>query len=226
MTNRVIIVLLVLAVSMQATTIYRSYHKSVPPTGTAIRDAPTNSFMDLAGLPMRGVPTSSIVLVEFSDYECPFCSRYAKGVGRTIQQKYVETGQVQYAFANNPLPIHSSARRLAIAAICLGLQDRFWDMHDLIFEAAPRTPEQILDTVSRLNLDSREFKTCQERSESVEQQIEHEVVIASQLGLRGTPAFAVGTIVSPGRARIHKLIVGAQPERVFAEAIRAVKLPQ
>jgi protein-disulfide isomerase len=223
MINRLILMFLVLTAAMQATLIYRSYRKSPPPTGTSIRDAPQSAFMDLKGMQTRGAPGSRIVLIEFSDYECPYCSRHANSVGRTIQKQYVDSGQVQYVFANNPLPMHSNARWLAVAAICAGSQELYWDMHDLLFESVPKTQGQMLEAISGLGLDSEEFNTCRERNTSAENQIDRDIAKAKQLGLTGTPAFALGTIVSPGRAKIQKLIVGAQPERVFADAIAALR---
>src|SRR6266850_6555168 len=145
--NRLVLPLVVLTVVMQATILYRQYR---PPTLTGqppsakelVVDAAKDSIMDLDGLPTKG-NNGNLVLVEFSDYECPFCARHANGVAQQLEQKYISTGRIRYAFANNPLPIHQNAKFLASAAICAGKQGRYWGMHDRLFSAQPKSKDQV-----------------------------------------------------------------------------------
>src|SRR5687768_9487903 len=84
---------------------------------------------------VRGSVTAKLILVEFTDFECPFCGRHASTVYRELQRRYVDTGELQYVFRHLPLEqIHPSARRAAEAAECAGDQGKFWELHDRFFE--------------------------------------------------------------------------------------------
>lgn len=150
-------------------------------------------YLDLAASPQRGSIDSPIVLVEFADYECPFCQRHAVSVGRQIlDSELIESGTMPYVFANNPLPSHPNARFLATAALCAGQQGRFWQMHGALFESLPRTEESVKSLASELDIDSVDFERRLVHHPELDAQIDMEMGIAGDLGLTGTPGFALG----------------------------------
>jgi protein-disulfide isomerase len=164
----------------------------------------------MSGLPVQGSPSSRVAIVEFSDYECPYCARHAKSVFIEVKEQFVETGKVRYLFANNPLKIHQNAEVLAAAAICAGQQDHYWSMHDALFELMPRSIAEILALASRLNLNEARLQQCIDNDPAPRVRIEQDMQNAQALSLGSTPAFAIGHVISD-RIKIAKLIIGAQP---------------
>jgi protein-disulfide isomerase len=128
MTSRLILVLLTLTALMQVSIMYRQGGRTDPAVREPVRIAPEGAVVELVDMPVEGSKEASVVLIEFSDYECPFCQRHATGVGQELRGKYVTTGSIRYAFANNPLPMHQNARFMAAAAICAGQQEYYWQM--------------------------------------------------------------------------------------------------
>jgi len=91
-----------------------------------VQDAPVDTTLDTGGMPSLGSGDAPIVLVEFSDFECPFCKRHARGVMALLRDNLVTTGRLRYVIANLPLAKHANATKLATAAICAGAQGRYW----------------------------------------------------------------------------------------------------
>jgi protein-disulfide isomerase len=91
--------------------------------------------LNLDGLTLQGADDAMLVLVEFSDFECPYCRRHSTGVFKELIREFVESGQMMYGFAHNPLTdIHPLARSLSAAAICADRQGLFWPMHDALYD--------------------------------------------------------------------------------------------
>lgn len=86
----------------------------------------TKRYVDLVDFPVKGSAQAKAVVVEFSDYECPFCARHATTVLPELMKRFVDGGIVRYALANNPLPMHRNADWLARMALCAGEQGRYW----------------------------------------------------------------------------------------------------
>lgn len=221
-TNRVILVLLTTTVLMQA---YIAYRQVVPAGAVAaVQDAPDGAVVELAGMPLQGSRDTRIVLVEFSDYECPFCKQHATGVGKDLIENYVSTGRIRYAFANNPLDIHGSAVLMARAAICAGEQGRYWDMHDLIFEKqdSARARATLSGLAAEISLDADAFAACLDEGTIPSERISSDLKTAAELGLTATPGFALGRFEG-NVLRIYKLITGAQQLSSFESAIEELE---
>jgi protein-disulfide isomerase len=168
--------------------------------------------VDISGMPSKG--TGKKVLIEFSDFECPFCIKHARTTSPLIDAQYVETGKIKTVFVNNPLPIHANANRFATYALCAGEQDQYWPMHDELFADQPK------DTsfVSSLGLDSDLFNRCTFRSE-IQEEVAKEKGMSAKLGFAGTPSFGLGIEDTPNHVRLIKIINGAQPLEVFKKEI-------
>ena len=170
-------------------------------------------------MPTEGDIGAKVVLIEFSDYECPFCQRHASGVRREIQEHYVATGLILQAFANNPLPIHPDARFMATVAICADAQGYFWEIHDRLFESKAATRGTVMTLVEDLDFDRPTFESCLDESPLPAEIIDRDVKSALALGLTGTPGFAIGRIDSEGFVEVEVLISGAQAFSVFQAAL-------
>jgi len=219
MKDRVLTGLIAVVLLIQLWLVYRQYRPPVAPHTAPVQDV-HDLEMDLGGLPLLGNKSAKVALVEFSDFECPFCQRYATSVGQEVRTRFVSPGYVLYAFANNPLPIHSNAKLLASSALCVGA-DRFWEMHDLIFRRQLKTMEEVLSVGKDLGLDDSVFRQCIEAGDVPTLRIAEDMKWAKRLGLNGTPAFAVG-VMGNDRLAIQKIIVGAQPFEVFERTVNAV----
>lgn len=220
--NRLIVAMLALTIALQGILLYQQRKIVVKPPAdrTALSDAPKGSVVTLDGLPIRGNPQAQIVAIEFSDYECPFCSRYATTVAKEVDDRFIRTGKIQYAFANNPLPMHRNAQLLAMAAICSGEQNHYWEMHDGLFLDKPQDRTAIVRVAENLGVANPKFEACLDGP--IVSQIGKDQKVAQQLNLTATPGFAIGIKESTGRVTIKKLIIGAQPIEVFEKAILSV----
>jgi protein-disulfide isomerase len=146
---------------------------------------------------VQGPPDAPITLVEFSDYECPFC-KAAEPVLKQVLARYPT--QVKLVFKNFPLDSHPKARPAAEAALCAGEQGKFWEMHAKLFEKAPQiAPEQIASIAAEAGLDAKKLDECMQ-AKRFAAQIDADLAEGKKAGVAGTPAFYVnGVPISGGR---------------------------
>lgn len=217
-TGRINTALLTLTIALQGVMLHQM-HSTRPRAPEPVRSPPKDAVLDVSAMPALGSVGANVFLVEFSDFECPFCRRHAVGVLNDLKRQYVQTGKVRYVFANNPLPIHQNARILATSAICAGQQARYWDLHDRLFQSQPKTEDDIRRLAADMKLERSAFDACMGDEAGATKVIDADTKIARELGLLSTPSFAVGTAVGEGRVRLHKIVVGAQSFEVFQSVI-------
>ena len=159
---------------------------------------------------VKGDDDAPVTIYEFSDYQCPFCGRFYTDTLPLIEENYVKTGKVRLVFKDFPLEsIHPEALPAAIAARCAGDQDKFWEMHDKLFEN-----QRVLGNsnykqwAQEFGLDAGEFADCID-SKKYLSAVRKDLVEGQQNGIQGTPGFVVA----------GRLISGAQPFSVFQAAI-------
>jgi protein-disulfide isomerase len=216
-TNSIIIVLLCVTITLQGYRLYRDYN---PPSRPAtVRDAPVNAILETRDLPAEGEQQAKVALVQFSDYECPFCARHAAGVAAEIKNRFISTGLVRHVFVNLPIQSHASATLLAKAAICAGSQNHYWEMHNRLFVDNPRTRPEIVYLAEKLSLSVENFEACLD-SPAASSRVESDTAVAKELQIRSTPSFAVGHLNQNGQVTVQKIISGAQPFSVFEETLR------
>ena len=167
--------------------------------------------------PVLGADDAPVTVVEFADYQCPFCQRFSQNVFPRLEKEYIDTGKVRWVVLNMPLAFHKDAREAAQAALCAGDQGRFWEMRELLF-ANPKklAAEYLAGYAGDLSLDVEAFEACLD-SERHLAEIDEDARDASRVGLTGTPSFVVGK--SAGDAVSGKVIVGARPHGAFQQAI-------
>jgi protein-disulfide isomerase len=182
----------------------------------------SNVTMNLSRAPFKGSPASKVIMVEVSDFECPFCARYARDTGPQVLKQYADSNKIGYAFVHLPLPIHKFAPKASEAAACAGDQGRFWEMHDVLFAKpgtalAPAYLPGKADQVPGLN--KAAYTSCLESSKHAAY-IKSDMTMVAPYGIRGTPAFFIGSM-DPGtklfRAAVR--IIGAKPFAVFQQAL-------
>ena len=173
----------------------------------------------IANEPSKGKGTAKVAVIEFSDYQCPFCSRYSKDTLPQIATDYIDTGKVKYVFRDLPLSFHKQAFKAAEAAHCAGAEGKFWEMHDTMFQnQAALAPEQLTAHAKTLGLDEGSFQQCLD-SGRFAADINKDIAEAGAVGITGTPAFLVGVIQPDGRVKVVKKLSGARPYADFKAAI-------
>ncbi len=184
----------------------------VPSREAPVRTAPSvdlNSLMDDDSV--EGDPDAPVTIVEFSDYECPFCARFYSQTLGQIRKDYVETGKVKIVFRDFPLSFHQNAQKAAEAAECSGEQDKYYEMHDVLFDKGVVGG---VDTFKQyavdIGLDVSEFNECLDSGEMASE-VEKDFLDGQSAGVQGTPAFFIN----------GKLLSGAQPYSAFKQVIDA-----
>jgi protein-disulfide isomerase len=183
--------------------------------------------VSIEGATVKGDASASVVLIEYSDYRCPYCSRAETDILPEITRRYIDTGRIQLAFRHHPMEqLHPGATKAAEAALCAGRQGRFWQMHSALFNREQGIDEAgLLARARELALDEKSFLTC--LAGVVAEQVEADVKEARRLGLTATPAFLVGRRESDGRVRVTAVVNGARPigdfEKALNQALEAYK---
>jgi protein-disulfide isomerase len=181
--------------------------------------APQNVVLDLGTNPVQGSATAKLTLVEFTDYQCPFCSRYVRDTYAQILTEYVETGKLRYVLMDLPLEsIHKSAFKAAEAAHCAGDQGKYWEMHRRLFENQ-KTLDAWNAHAEAVGLDVAKFEQCL-ASGSHAAGIRGDISQAKAAGVAGTPGFFLAVADSTGsKVRTLQSLRGALPFARFKEAI-------
>jgi protein-disulfide isomerase len=165
-----------------------------------------------------GKRKASIAIVEFSDYECPYCAKHYREVLPKLRGRYIDKGLVRYVMMDFPLGFHAHAEKVSLSARCAGGQGQYWAMHDAIFGAHGQMTDALADTVvGQKKMDAATFKRCLEDPKQREA-IRRDMVLGASIGINGTPAFLIGT-VKGNRLTDYKLLSGVQPFEAFASII-------
>jgi protein-disulfide isomerase len=181
--------------------------------------------LEFATAPVQGDRGAPVVLVEFTDYQCPFCKRHSTTVMAQIEQSYVATGKLRYVVREFPIgSLHPQAPKAAEAALCAGEQGRYWEMHQHLFRNAHLLdPASLTQHAQTLGLDRTKFDACMVASRYSDQ-IRADFDAGTKAGVRGTPSFFIGLAdpKNPSKLRATHFISGAQPYEAFQRAIDAL----
>ena len=178
---------------------------------------PTTASFSIKGKHALGAQDAPVTVVEFADYQCPFCLRFAKTTYPLLKQKYIDTGKVRWVALNLPLPFHKDARKAAQAAHCAGEQDKLWEMRDILFRNPQRlNTENLPAHAETLSLDMDAFNSCLQSDRHLAE-IDQDAKDAKAVNLTGTPSFIIGK--STGNQITGQVVIGAQPLNVFDAAI-------
>ncbi len=158
--------------------------------------------------PSKGPDTAKVTIVEFSDFQCPFCSKASSTVDQVMEQY---AGKVKLVFRHFPLEFHEKAPKAAEASLCADEQKKFWEFHDMMFKNQDKlSVEDLKANATTLGLDATKFNECLD-SGKMKKVVDEDTAAGKKVGVSGTPAFFInGTMLS-----------GAQPLEAFKEAIDA-----
>lgn len=190
-----------------------------PGTQEVGEDGVTVGFT-IDGFAFRGDPQAPIVMEEYSDYQCPFCSRFVRETLPFIDEEQIANGEVVLVFYDYPLPSHPQAPAAHEAAYCAGEEgaSAYWAMHDALFENLSEWTEQENTTelfsgyANEIGLDVDQFESCLAGG-TFTAKVEESVLAAAQRGVNSTPSFFIN----------GQSLTGAQPLETFRQAIETVR---
>ena len=159
--------------------------------------------------PALGDKNAPVTIIEFSDFQCPFCARFHQQTFPQINEEYVKKGKVRFVYRDYPLPFHQFAQKASEAAECADEQGKFWQYHEEIFKNQQALSiENLKKWATDLGLDSKKFNGCLD-SGKMAAEVQKDLQEGGSYGASGTPAFFIN----------GKLISGAQPYQAFKQAI-------
>jgi protein-disulfide isomerase len=181
---------------------------------------PEKLTVNLDGAPMLGQHNAKIGMVEFSDYQCPFCRRFHLETFPQLQKTYIDSGKLVFAIKNFPLDFHPLAMDAAVAVSCARRQNIkvFWDVQGELFSHQDRLGKDFYNELAkRYGLDPKKFSSCMTENKQREG-IMQDLKYAQSLGVEGTPTFFIGRLEGDRLVDAVR-VVGAQPARVFARVL-------
>jgi len=180
------------------------------PTAAAPTGAPVDVSADDDAV--KGDPNAPITIIEFSDFECPFCNRFYTDTLPQIQKEYIDTGIAKLVYRDFPLSFHQNAKPAAEAAECAGEQGKFWEMHDVLFENYNVLSRAKYTTwAEEIGVgDIGAFDECVDSGE-MSAEVDNDFNAGRAAGVTGTPSFFVN----------GQKISGAQPFSAFKAAVDA-----
>ena len=180
---------------------------------------PNRPGFNLAGDQYKGDPGAGVVVIEFSDFQCPACQEHSLTVQPAINEALVDTGQVLWVHKHLPLEMHPQALVAAAASECAADQGNFWEMHDLLFEtvdqwAVDDAEPELLSLAAQLGLDAEQFAACLDSREPVERVVSD--IYASLGAISSTPSFVV---LVDGQGSVLR---GSRPAEEFVTLLEGV----
>lgn len=187
---------------------------------------PTSGKVSTTDSPVLGDKNAKLTLVEFSDYECPFCKRHYDQVYSQIKKDYIDTGKVKLVYRNFPLSFHDPmATYEAKAALCArdqGGDSAYFKIHDEMFKQTTSngtglSKDKVKQIATDLGLNGDNLSSCAD-SDKFKEKVAKDIADGTAGGVSGTPSFFVGKSDPSGTIN-GQLIVGAQPYSAFQSAI-------
>jgi protein-disulfide isomerase len=182
------------------------------PSAPAANPTPTTDMVALSDDDaVKGDPDAPVTIVEWSDFECPFCGRFYENTLPQIEEQYINTGKAKLVYRDYPLSFHRNAQKSAEATECAGEQGKFWEMHDKLFESGVTGGVDAFKQYAvELGLDTASFNSCLD-SGQMAAEVQKDMAEGQANGIRGTPGFIIN----------GKVISGAQPFAAFQQVIEA-----
>ena len=171
------------------------------------------------GRPTLGNPNAKVTVVEFTDYQCPFCSRFEKTTFKQLKENYIDNGKIRWVVLDMPLSFHNDAMFASQAAHCAAEQGKFWEIRELFFQNQKKLkPEHIAEYATQAGIDTEAFNRCIDSNRHLDD-IKRDMAEAEKQRISGTPTFVVGKTTAD--IIKGKRIVGAQAYSTFSSEIEA-----
>ena len=170
--------------------------RAAPRQLPAMPQIPQTGKLRLEGGYSLGASDAPLTIVEFTDYQCPYCRQFESTTFAELRKKYIDTGKVRFVVRDFPLvEAHPNAMQAAEAVHCAGDQEKFWPMHDALFSDAGKLEKNgLMDSAESLKLDMGAFRSCLESGKH-KLEIQNDQQVASSLQINGTPSFLVGKTI-------------------------------
>ena len=172
-------------------------------TNQGVSPTPSKVDVEEGNLPILGDKNAKVTIIEFSDFQCPYCKQLFDTTLQQIKKDYIDTGKVKLAYRHYPLPNHPNAPVAALASECANEQDKFWEYHDKLFaeqntwgpQDATTVKQTLYSYATQLGMNTSQFTSCVE-TEKYQAKIDEDVAIAQQIGVSATPtSYVNGTPV-------------------------------
>ena len=176
--------------------------------------------LNIDGAPFLGSKDAKVTLVEFSDFQCPFCARHSQQTLPAIMKDYIDAGKVKYVLRDFPIPqLHPQAQKSHEAAHCAGEQGKYWEMYHRLFgDLRGQDAQGLTAHAKALRLDGRKFDQCLSSGRHTAK-VQKAVEEGQRAGVRGTPAFFVGVSADGRTVKATQMLRGAQPYDRFKGVI-------
>jgi len=183
---------------------------------------PARATLNLEGAQMLGSKNAPITMVEFTDYQCPFCRQFHTTTFNELKKNYIDTGKVRFYSRDLPLDtLHPNAIRAAQAARCAADQGQFWTMRDIMGSNPDKLDmDHLAGFATDLHLDVLAFRNCVQ-SDKYKNAVQGDVVEAMKIGAQATPSFVIGKSTAEGVD--GEVMVGALPYVNFEQKIKALE---
>jgi len=176
-------------------------------------------LLSLTDVPLLGLPAAPVVMVQFSDFQCSFCSHFATQTFPHLREKYIDSGILKTSFRHLPLSYHPRAAEAARTAECARTQGSFWTLHNLMFASGDLATTDFRSLASSAGVNHEGFEACVTGGAAA---VQRDQELAKRLQITSTPTFVFGVSVDGG-VRITDILKGAQPLTDFEQIINRLR---
>ncbi|MEP6690489.1 MAG: thioredoxin domain-containing protein [Gemmatimonadaceae bacterium] len=194
-------------------TAYSTGSPAVAPPASPLADS---SLVRADAARIQGSASAPVWIIEVSDFQCPFCREWHDSTYAVVKREFIDTGKARFAYYNFPIPQHKNAWPAAEAAMCAGIQGKFWQMHDALFGSQAKwemepDPTRVIDGLATAaGVDAAKMRACV-TSHITRPLIQADFDRSEERGVHSTPTFLVN----------GAQLVGAQPIEPFRQAMAA-----
>jgi len=165
-----------------------------------------------------GDAKAPLVMVEYTDFQCPFCQQFHNTAFAQIKANYIDTGKIRFVSRDFPLDFHDNARRAATAGRCAAEQGKYWEMrHVMIVNAEQLKADSLTSYAGQVKMDVAKFRSCLD-SDKFKAQIDQDIAEGGVAGVQGTPSFVLGYLENDKLQGVR--LVGAMPYAQFDAKIQ------
>ena len=201
-------------------------NRNNPPASPSVPEI-VDLKLDIGAAPVKGDASAKVTVIEFTDYQCPFCSRHFRQTWPRLEQDFVNTGKARFVLRDLPIEqIHPLAFKAAEAAVCAQAQGKFWEMHGQLFRNQSALDRKDLSGYAKaVGLDVTAFDKCVDSGTNAAR-IRKDIADSRAADARGTPIFYVG-VTDPKSNQVHvtRIIRGAHSYATFKETIDGLLSP-
>ncbi len=218
-------IIIAAAIVLSSNTASRNNNSNTSTKTSNIATPPTNNkdvTVSLGSYPVEGnLKTAKVGIVEYGDFQCPFCKQFANGAGNSIYTNFVKTGQAVFAFRDYPLTnIHPLSSEMAIEGRCFAAQGKFWQYYNKMYTTAQNsnTPSIVSGYARTMGLNMNKYASCV-TNKTYELDIQKDIASGNRINIQGTPTIVIGRLKN--NKVQGQLILGAYSYSYFANIIKS-----